>query len=93
MDAFPLPPSDAQPYGPPCPGCGRARTAADADGVAWSSRHTPSSGVGGGGATEFVCPACTRGDIAQIEAGLPVVHRSCPTGADPRRYDTVRRAG
>lgn len=61
----PFPPSDA-PFGPPCPGCGRARTAADAAGLAWSSRHTA-------GGVEFVCPACTRADVAQIEVGLPPV--------------------
>jgi hypothetical protein len=64
MDAFPLPPPDAQPFGPPCPGCNGARTAADAASVAWSSRHT-ADGV------EYVCPACTRAEIAQIETGQP----------------------
>jgi len=38
-DAFPVPPPDTPPFGPPCPGCGRARTAADAAGVTWSSCH------------------------------------------------------
>jgi hypothetical protein len=65
MDAFPLPGPQAQPYGPPCPGCGRSRTADDARGVSWSSRHTADG-------TEFLCPDCTRGEIAQIEAGLPI---------------------
>jgi hypothetical protein len=63
MDAFP--PPQPQPYGPPCPGCGRSRTADDARGVAWSSRHT----VDG---TEFLCPDCTRAEVRQIEAGLPI---------------------
>jgi hypothetical protein len=73
MDAFPLPPDDAEQFGPPCPGCGRARTAADAAGVAWSSRHTAH---GGQVVVEFVCAACTRAEIAQIEAGLPTSGRS-----------------
>jgi hypothetical protein len=73
MDAFPLPPPDAQPFGPPCPGCGRVRTADDAAGVTWSSRHTA---TGGEVVVEFVCPACTRADLAQIEAGLPTGRRS-----------------
>jgi len=64
MDAFPSP--DDPPHGPPCPGCGRLRSAANAHGVGWSSLHTP-DGV------EFVCPDCTRAEIRQIEAGLPVV--------------------
>jgi hypothetical protein len=56
-------PSDDRPYGPPCPGCGRDRTADDATGVAWSSRHA-------GGRVEYVCPTCTRADIGLIEVGL-----------------------
>ena len=68
-DAFPLPPSDAEPFGPPCLGCGLARTAADAAGLAWSSRHTRG---GTEVVVEFVCPACTRAELAQIEAGLPI---------------------
>jgi hypothetical protein len=56
---------------PPCPGCGRQRTPDDARGLAWSSEHAPD------GTVSYVCPACTRGDIAQIEAGLPGLgHRS-----------------
>ena len=62
MDAFP-PPAEP-PYGPSCPGCGRARADADAQGLFWSSQHTV-DGV------TFICPACTRAEIAQIEAGLP----------------------
>ena len=62
-DTSAAPPPDAQAYGPPCPGCARARTADDAAGLAWSSRHT-ADGV------EFVCPACTRADIGLIEVGL-----------------------
>jgi len=62
-DTFPLPPLEPGGYGPPCPGCGRSRTADDAAGLAWSSRHTADG-------PEFVCPDCTRGDIALIEAGL-----------------------
>ena len=54
---------DAEPSGPPCPGCGRTRTATDAVGVAWSS-HRTADGL------EFVCPDCTRADLADIEAGL-----------------------
>jgi hypothetical protein len=57
------PPPDDGPYGPPCPGCGRARTADDATGVAWSSRHAA-------GRVEYVCPTCTRADIGLIEVGL-----------------------
>jgi hypothetical protein len=39
--------------------------------VAWSSEHAPD------GTVTYICPACTRGDIAQIEAGLPCLgHRS-----------------
>jgi hypothetical protein len=72
-DAFPVPPPDAQPFGPPCPGCGRARTAADAAGVTWSSRHAAD---GAEVVVEFVCPACTRAEIAQIETGLPTSRRS-----------------
>jgi hypothetical protein len=72
-DAFPLRPHDAQPFGPPCPGCDRARTAADAAGVAWSSRHTAD---GAEIVVEFVCPACTRADIVQIETGLPTSRHS-----------------
>ena len=68
-DAFPLPPPDARPFGAPCPGCGRDRTVDDAAGVAWSSRHT-ADGV------EFVCPACTRDDLVQIEAGLPTARHT-----------------
>lgn len=56
-------PPEAGPYGPPCPSCERARTADDAAGMAWSSRHTADG-------PEFVCPACTRADIMSIEAGL-----------------------
>jgi hypothetical protein len=67
-DAFPAPAPDARPNGSLCPGCRRARTADDAAGVAWSSRHT-ADGV------EFVCPACTRADIVLIEAGLPAADR------------------
>jgi hypothetical protein len=67
-DAFPVPPADARPYGPHCPGCHRARTADDATGLTWSSRHT-ANGV------EFVCPACTRADIVLIETGLPAADR------------------
>jgi hypothetical protein len=55
---------------PPCPGCGRHRTDDDR-GLAWSSEHAPD------GTVTYVCPACTRSDIAQIEAGLPCLgHRS-----------------
>jgi len=57
------PPPDGRPYGPPCPSCGRARTADDAAGVAWSSRHAA-------GRVEYVCPTCTRADIGLIEVGL-----------------------
>ena len=59
-------------HDPPCPGCGRHRAADDA--AAWpgaaSTRPTARS--------TCICPACTRADIAQIEAGLPVPssHRS-----------------
>jgi hypothetical protein len=62
-DVFQEPLPDARPYGPPCPGCHRDRTADDAAGVAWSSRHTA-------GGVQFVCPTCTRADIALIETGL-----------------------
>jgi hypothetical protein len=56
---------------PPCPGCGRQRTADDAHSLEWSSEHAPD------GTVTYICPACTRGDIAQIEAGLPCLgHRS-----------------
>ncbi|MBL8927143.1 MAG: hypothetical protein JNM77_13025 [Pseudonocardia sp.] len=65
MDAHSHPAVD-----PPCPGCGRRRTA-DARGLAWSSEHAPD------GTVTFVCPACTRADIFRIEAGLP--------GRQPRR--------
>jgi hypothetical protein len=55
---------------PPCPGCGRRRTA-DARSLEWSTEHAPD------GTVTYVCPACTRTDIAQIEAGLPCLsHRS-----------------
>ena len=57
---------------PPCPGCGRAAPADDARGVAWSSEHTAD------GVVTFVCPACTRADIVQIEAGLPCRGRRSP---------------
>ncbi len=62
-DTSAAPSPDARTYGPPCPGCARDRTADDAAGLAWSSRHT-ADGV------EFVCPACTRADIGLIEVGL-----------------------
>ena len=68
-DPFALPPLEARPSGAPCPGCGRDRTADDAAGVAWSSRHTADG-------TEFVCPTCTRDDLAHIEAGLPTVRHT-----------------
>jgi hypothetical protein len=55
---------DPGPFGPPCPGCGRPRTEADVYNVAWSSQHTPD------GTVSFVCPDCTRAEIAQIETGL-----------------------
>jgi hypothetical protein len=67
MDPLPSPPSDA----PPCPGCGRPRTADDAGGAFWSSRHTADG-------TEFRCPDCTRAELADIEAGLPPRGRSTP---------------
>jgi hypothetical protein len=67
-DTSAAPPPDARTYGPPCPGCARARTADDAAGLAWSSRHTADG-------LEFVCPACTRADIVLIEAGLPAGDR------------------
>jgi hypothetical protein len=57
---------------PPCPGCGGRRTADDARGLAWSSEHAPDAPV------TFVCPACTRADIARIEAGLPDPQRRSP---------------
>jgi hypothetical protein len=67
--AYTHPPHDN--VGAPCPGCGRRRSAADARGLAWSSEHAPD------GTVTYVCPDCTRGDIAQIEAGLPCLgHRS-----------------
>lgn len=62
-DTVTLQPSEPSGYGLPCPGCQRARTADDAAGVTWSSRHTADG-------PEFVCPACTRADIMLIEAGL-----------------------
>ena len=56
---------------PPCPGCGRQRATDDTRALAWSSEHAPD------GTVTYICPACTRGDIAQIEAGLPCLgHRS-----------------
>ena len=70
-DTSAAPPPDARTYGPPCPGCARARTADDAAGLAWSSRHT-ATGV------EFVCPACTRADIGLIEVGLSTGDRRSP---------------
>ena len=73
QDTFPLPPPDARPFGAHCPGCGRDRTADDASGVAWSSRHTAD---GPEMVIEFVCPTCTRADLAQIEAGLPTAHHT-----------------
>ena len=63
-DTVTVKPPDAGPYGPPCPGCARPRTADDAAGLAWSSLHTTAGRA-------FVCPTCTRADIALIEAGLP----------------------
>jgi hypothetical protein len=69
MDAFP--PAPADPHGPPCPGCGRVRTESDARGVAWSSQHSA-------GTVTFVCPDCTRAEIAEIEAGLPGLRRRHP---------------
>ena len=69
MDAFP--PAAEPQYGPPCPGCGRARTEADARSVAWSSQHT-ANGV------TFICPACTRAEIALVEAGLPSLRPGRP---------------
>ena len=66
MDAHTHSPSD-----PPCPGCGRQRATDDDRGLAWASEHAPD------GTVIYICPACTRTDIAQIEAGLPCVsHRS-----------------
>jgi hypothetical protein len=59
MDPFAIP-------APPCPGCGLQRAADDPHGLGWSSVHSP-DGV------EFLCPGCTRAEIRQIEAGLPVV--------------------
>jgi hypothetical protein len=56
----------------PCPGCGRRRTADDSTGLAWSSEHAPD------GTVTFICPACTRADIARIEAGLPDPERRSP---------------
>jgi hypothetical protein len=80
MDAVPLPPADTAtsdlaiaPHGPPCPGCSRPRTEADARGIAWSSRHAP-DGV------RFVCPDCTRTELDQIEAGL-VTRTATPRAA------------
>ena len=72
MDSSSVPPAGDAPSSRPsarCPGCGATRTAADSAGVAWSSRHVR---AGAEVVVEFVCPACTRADIAQIEAGLPV---------------------
>ena len=57
---------------PPCPGCGRRRTADDARGLAWSSEHAPD------GTVTYVCPACTRADICadRGRAALTCSHRS-----------------
>jgi hypothetical protein len=68
MDA--RPPLDTA--GPPCPGCGRRRAADDTRGLAWSSAHAPDRTV------TFICPACTRADIAKIEAGLPCLGHHNP---------------
>jgi hypothetical protein len=75
VDAFSPPPTDdaRAPFGPPCPGCARPRTEADARDLAWSSHRGPD------GELRFVCPDCTRTELAQIEAGLPTFrtdHRS-----------------
>lgn len=70
MDAYTHSSRDAA--DPPCPGCGRRRPADDARGLTWTSEHAP------GGTVTYVCPACTRADIAQIEAGLP-----CPSHRSP----------
>jgi hypothetical protein len=64
IDATPSNGDIPHPYGPPCPGCGRPRTDADARGLAWSSEH------GRDGSVRWVCPDCTRGQLPEIEAGL-----------------------
>jgi hypothetical protein len=70
MDAHTHPTRDAGE--PPCPGCGRRRTADETRGLAWSSEHAPD------GTVTYVCPTCTRADIGQIEAGLPCLHHRSP---------------
>jgi hypothetical protein len=79
MDASHPPNGDTTPpHGPPCPGCARPRTEADARGLAWSSEHTRD------GTARWVCPDCTRAQLDEIEAGVPRV-RSGLTGAGSGR--------
>lgn len=49
-----------------CPLCGRHRTIADVRALTWSSQHEPD------GSVSWLCPICTRGQLHQIEAGLPL---------------------
>lgn len=56
----------------PCPLCSRARTAADATAVTWSSQHEPD------GSTTWICPTCTRAQLWRIEALLAVASATAP---------------
>jgi hypothetical protein len=49
-----------------CMICELRRTAADVRGVGWTSQHGPD------GAASWICPTCTRAQLWQIEAGLPL---------------------
>jgi hypothetical protein len=69
--------------GGPCPLCARPRSADDARGVAWSSRH------GFDGTVTWICGRCTRAELWRVESTLPV------TASSPgrRAYATERNAG
>ena len=70
MDAHTHPPGENA--DPPCPGCGRRRAADAAHNLGWSSEHARD------GSVTFICPACTRAEIGQIEAGLPCLGHRTP---------------
>ena len=63
----------------PCPLGARARSTADAAGLAWSSQHEAD------GTVTFLCPTCTRAQLWRIEALLAVASPHAPVAAVPLR--------
>ena len=63
----------------PCPLCSRARSAADASALDWSSQHEAD------GSTTWICPTCTRAQLWRIEALLRVASPTAPAAPVPLR--------